>query len=140
MPHRDRFVATTKSQTKVSSSPPPVQTPSTAAIVTGNQVVDDIDGLLVHPNLLGTVAGLEIHEPLHIVAGAERVTGSPDDQDPAVAIDSDLLEPVKVMSGQLVRVEHLKLPDACSELYFSCGSKGVGAGSVEKGGVQPTSL
>src|SRR3981081_927074 len=35
MPQRERSVATTKSHTSVSSRPPPVHTPSTAAIVMG---------------------------------------------------------------------------------------------------------
>jgi hypothetical protein len=57
-----------------------------------DQVVDDVDRLLVHPDVPRSVVGSEVQESLDIVTGAKRFARSSQDQHPTVAIHRHVLD------------------------------------------------
>ena len=56
----------------------------------GHQVVDDGDGLLVHPHLPDDIGWLPVVELLDVVAGTKRVAGAAEDHDATLPVDGDL--------------------------------------------------
>src|ERR1700737_331624 len=53
----------------------------------GHQVVDHGHGVLIHPDLPNEILWCPVIELLHVVAGAKRVTGPPQDHDATLAVD-----------------------------------------------------
>lgn len=57
-----------------------------------HEVVDDIHGFLIHADVPGTVIGGEVKEAFDVVAGAEGVARSAQDQHPAVTVDGNIFD------------------------------------------------